>query len=71
MKTSNEPIKSKEEAEQIFNNLVKIAMDTEGISRDQAEKRITALLKSGILEGGNPDDPKTIIMIDVFMGTEI
>lgn len=41
--------------------------DTLGITMDQARVRQLALLGSGIMEQGHPDDPITQRMIDMFL----
>lgn len=38
-----------------------------GISRHDAEQRVKALLKSGIMDGGRPSDLETQKKIDMFM----
>lgn len=61
------PIKSQKEADEVFNNVVKIAVNTLKISKKQAEKRTRALLDSGILKGRKPHNIKTKMLIDKFM----
>ncbi len=68
---NNEPIKSQEEADAVFNYLVNTTMLTVQIDKAQAEKRVKALLDSGLLNGGSPDNPNTQMMIDIFMKTHI
>ncbi len=68
---SQEPIKSKEEADGVFNYFVNTTMLTVKIDRAQAEKRVKALFDSGLLNGGSPDNPNTQKMIDKFMKTHI
>lgn len=65
------PIKSQKEADKIFKGLVNIAISTLNISQEQAEKRISALLDSGILDKGSPDNPDSQKLIDKFMTTPI
>ncbi len=65
------PIKSKEDADKVFNFLVNTTMLTLGVEKKQAEKRIRALLDSGLLKGGSPDNPETQRIIDKFMTTHI
>ena len=66
-----EPIKSQKEYDSVFEKQVQTAMSTLKISRDQAAKRIKALLNSGLLDSGHPDNPKTQMMIDKFMQNPI
>jgi len=72
-KVSKEPIKSQEEANEVFEYLVQTTIDTLGVDRTQAEKRITALINSGWLNGTehSPTNPVTQRMIDNFMRTPI
>ena len=64
-------IKTQNEANEVFNNLVNTTIIVTKCSKEQAEKRINALLKSGILDSGSPNNPATQIKIDDFMFTEI
>lgn len=66
-----EQIKSQKEADKVFSSLVKTTISQLKISKDQAEKRIRALLDSGILDGGHPEDSLTQMKIDAFLQTEI
>lgn len=66
-----EPIKSQEEANEVFIWLVNETIKVTKCDKPQAEKRIRALLKSGILKGGNPNNPNTQKKIDEFMFTQI
>lgn len=50
-----------------YEYVVKTAMDTLGISRPESEKRINALLKSGLLNGGHPGNKWTQMIIDNFL----
>jgi DNA-binding Lrp family transcriptional regulator len=47
--------------------VIKTAMRNLNISKQEAEKRIDALLKSGILEDGSPDDVMTQMLIENFL----
>lgn len=47
--------------------VIKTAMKNLNISKQEAEKRIDALLKSGILEDGSPDDVMTQMLIENFL----
>lgn len=67
----DEPIKSQQEADEIFNYLVKTTADTMKISTEQATKRVKALFDSGILEGGNPNSIVTQFKITKFLATQI
>ena len=66
-----EPIKSQKEADKVFDFLVNETIKVEKCDKAQAEKRIRALLDSGILKGGSPDNPVTQRRIDEFMSTQI
>jgi hypothetical protein len=66
-----EPIKSQEEANKVFTYLVDTTTKVLKIERLQAEKRVRALLDSGILDGGSPDDPITQRKIDEFLQKQI
>jgi hypothetical protein len=56
------------QAQQIFDSLVKIAMETVKIPKRTAELRIKAIIKSGIMnELGSPDGQPFQIGIDVAM----
>lgn len=54
-------------AEKTFKWIVDTAVKTLGIPTDEAERRVKGLLKSGILNHGGPDDPRSIELIDTFM----
>jgi len=62
---------SKKEAQELFKKSVNVTMVTLNISRKQAEKRTRALLDSGILDNGNPNNPDSQKLIDKFMTTPI
>lgn len=66
-KGRQQPIKSQKEYDEVFESQATIVAKTLGITMDQARVRQLALLKSGILEQGGPDDPVTQMMIDAFM----
>lgn len=59
--------KNQKEYNEVFENAAKMMADTLGITLDQARVRQLALLKSGILDHGDPDDMTTKIMIDAFL----
>jgi hypothetical protein len=63
----DKPIKTKEEWNEVFDKQAKIVAHTLGITMDQARVRQLALLGSGIMEQGHPDDPVTRMMIDNFL----
>lgn len=65
------PIKSQSEADQVFNYLSETTAKTLGISIVQAQKRVQALLNSGLLNSGHPDDPASQMKIDKFLSTPI
>ena len=65
------PIQSKEEARQVRAYLIKETMSKTGCSKPQAIKRINRLFDSGILESGNPEDPKTQFLIDQVLTTPV
>ncbi len=68
MKTKDEPIKSQEEFDKVWEYLTATAMKTLGISKRTAELRINAIRKSGILGRlGSPDEVPFQIGIDVAM----
>lgn len=67
----SKPIKSQKEADQVFESLVNMAMETMNIDRDQAEKRTRKLLASTVFHGGNPNDPNTQRRIDKIMETHV
>ena len=63
-----EPIKDEKEFQQVKEYLVTTAMKTLGISRNAAELRIQAIVKSGILTNlGPPNEQPFQIGIDVAM----
>jgi hypothetical protein len=66
-----EPIKSQEEANTVFAFLVNETIKITECDKPQAEKRIHALLKSGVLKNGSPNNPNTQRKIDEFMTTHI
>lgn len=70
MKTKK-PIQSQKEANHVREYLINTAIDTLGISRDQAEKRINALLSSGEIEGLSPDSLMFQMICDKYMTTPI
>lgn len=47
--------------------VVKTTMKNLSLSKSEAEKRINALLKSGILQEGSPDDTMTQMLIENFL----
>ena len=47
--------------------VIKTTMKTLGLSKNEATKRIDALLKSGILEDGSPGDTMTQMLIENFL----
>ena len=61
----------KKNKEALFNSIVGTVIDTLKIDRAQAEKRVNALLKSGILNNGSPNDPAKQREIDMFIITPI
>jgi hypothetical protein len=65
------PIESNAEREVVFNYLVNTTMSVKKVGREQAEKRVNALLESGILENGSPENLLTRMKIDEFMSREI
>lgn len=65
------PIKDIKEAQRVFDALVKTTMQTVKISKEQAEKRITALIASGVLDNGDPDTPLFQMIVDKFLNTQI
>lgn len=64
------PIKSQNEADQVFESVVNMAMETMKIDRDQAEKRTRKLLDSDVFSG-NPNDPNTQRRMDEIMQTQV
>ena len=63
----NEPIKSQAEADIIRQYLVDTTAEVLKIDIEEAGKRVDALLKSRILDGGNPDETETQMRIDIFL----
>jgi hypothetical protein len=63
----NCPIKTKKEWNEVFEKQTAIVASTLGITMDQARVRQMALLASGIMDAGHPDDPITQRMIDMFL----
>ncbi len=63
----NEPIKSQKEANESYARLLNYAMKAFNIDETQARKRVNALLRSGILDGGSAENPSTQKLIDEFM----
>lgn len=66
-----EPIKTQNEADQVFEYLVINAMAKINIDREQAEKRVRKIFSSGILENGNPTSRKTQREIDKILKTPV
>jgi len=64
-------IKSQKEADEVFDFLVNETIKVQKCDKAQAEKRIRALLDSGILNSGSPDNPATQKIIDEFMSKQI
>lgn len=68
MKYGIDEIKDQEEYDKVWEYLIKTAMDTLNISREQAELRILAIKKSGIItQLGDPNEKPFQIGIDVAM----
>lgn len=63
----DDPIKSQKEYDEVFEAQAKVIADTLKITMDQARVRQLALLKSGLLQQGHPDDPVSQMMIDSFL----
>lgn len=59
--------KTKAEWNIAFDKQAQVIADTLKITMDQARVRQMALLASGIMEQGHPDDPITQRMIDMFL----
>jgi hypothetical protein len=55
----------------LFDEQVRITAKTLYISIEQAEKRYSALLISGLVDTGSPDDPIKKEQIDRFLMNEI
>ncbi len=68
-KENIEPIKSQKEANEVFKSLVEMTLARMDISRKQAEKRITRLIKSNDLNGLLPDSPSFQLICDYHMAT--
>jgi len=64
-------IKMEEEANESFIYLVNETMKVTKCDKAQAQKRVSALFQSGILNGGSPDNPLMQKKIDEFMFTQI
>lgn len=64
-------ITSQSEANKVHYHLVLMTMQKMNVDEIQATKRINALLKSGILNDGTPDDPNIQRKIDEFISTPI
>ncbi len=67
MKHRKEPIKSAEEAAEVLTYLAKTTAEVLGIDMDEALKRVQALRKSGLLEGGSAENPESQRLIDTFL----
>lgn len=60
-------ITSQQEADETLKFLVDTTVHVMKLDRPEATKRVKALMKSGILESGHPDDPHTQRRIDMFL----
>jgi hypothetical protein len=63
----DKPIKSQKEWDTVFESQAKVIAETLKITMDQARVRQLALLKSGILDQGDPTDPTMQRIIDMFL----
>lgn len=61
------PIKTRKEWEKVFEAQAKIVAQTLHLPIDKARLRQQALLDSGIMDGGHPDDLGTQKKIDMFL----
>ncbi|MHA4844449.1 hypothetical protein ACX0G7_09805 [Flavitalea antarctica] len=67
MNYKRRPIKTEKEATEVTNYLIETTMSTLKIDREEATKRVNALLKTDIMNGFNPDKPAHQIAVDMFM----
>lgn len=51
----------------IYNTVVKTSVEALGIPKQEAENRVNALLKSGLLDGGHPENVWFQMIIENFM----
>lgn len=63
----DEPIKTQVEADEVKRYLIKSVVATLNISVVEATRRVAGLLKSGILNTGNAEDPESQMRIDAFL----
>ena len=65
------PIKSQKEANDVKEFLINETLKVQKISREQAAKRIDALLDSGELDGLDPSGVLFAMIVDKYMETPV
>ncbi len=66
---SNRSIKTQKQADNVKLGLVKMTVEHIGCTKEQAEKRIDRLIKSGEIDGLAPEHPLFAIIVDSYITT--